>query len=230
MYTHAAIPGVIIESHTKLEVTNTAQNFHWKGYGFKMSIPAECLPAKAEFKHYTIHLYATISQECYSFPKHHELMSTVYWIRCNPPCRFKKPITIEMQHCATGEAFNGLSFVRAVCSQKYIPYNFKKLVNRGSFFGSPSYGSILLHSFSGIGVVSSVDPQIPRSIEPQRKHTATLYYLSHSISTWTVHLAITWDLETCINVSKEYKLKSCINYILSSLNYELHHVLLVYRV
>ncbi len=100
LHMNAAIPGVSIESHTKLEVTNDAQNFHWKGYGFNMFIPKDCLPAKAESKHYTIHLYATISQECYRFPKNHELMSAVYWIRCNPLCRFRNPITIEIQHCA----------------------------------------------------------------------------------------------------------------------------------
>ncbi len=203
LHMNAAIPGVSIESHTKLEVTNNAQNFHWKGYGFNMFIPKDCLPAKAESKHYTIHLYATISQKCYSFPKNHELMSAVYWIRCNPLCRFRNPITIEIQHCAYGEAVKGLSFVRALCSQTYLPYDFKKLEPQGSFSDSSSYGSILLTGFSGIGIVSSVDPQIPRSMEPQRKHTATLYYLSKSISNWTIHLAITWDLETCINVSEE---------------------------
>ena len=62
-------------------------------------------------------------------------------------------ITVEIQHCARSEnvANLNLKFVRAVCSQKQLPYNFRQLQG-GNFTSHSSYGVIELDSFSGLAI------------------------------------------------------------------------------
>ena len=62
---------------------------------------------------------------------------------------FLKPITVEIQHCAKAENVGKLSFARAVCSQKQLPYTFKELPG-GIFSSHSSYGVIDLNRFSGV--------------------------------------------------------------------------------
>ena len=67
-------------------------------------------------------------------------------------CKFTKPVTVEMQHCARSEnvANLKLKFVRAVCSQKQLPYTFKEL--GGDFTRHSSYGGVEVNGFSGLAI------------------------------------------------------------------------------
>ena len=67
-------------------------------------------------------------------------------------CKFTKPVTVEMQHCARSEnvANLKLKFVRAVCSQKQLPYTFKELGE--DFTRHSSYGVVEVNGFSGVAI------------------------------------------------------------------------------
>ena len=57
-----------------------------------------------------------------------------------------------MQHCARSEnvANLKLKFVRAVCSQKQLPYTFKEV--GGDFTRHSSYGVVEVNGFSGLAI------------------------------------------------------------------------------
>ena len=186
------MPGVEVVGQTSLVVINAAQTFQWEGYGFNLHVSADSLPADVESC--VLHIYASISGQ-YEFPDNQELVSAIYWVRCEPPCQFKRPLTAEFQHCAKKAYSNKLTFVRAVCSQKVLPYTFKKVEGRGTFTDQSSYGSIQLDHFSGFAVTGE------GPIE--RLYTAGLYYLGRDVRSWEIHLVVTWDDEPHVTVSLE---------------------------
>ena len=122
------------------------QQITWPGYGLRLNIPKGCLPVGME--QCTINIKASLAGQ-YEFPENSHPVSAVIWLRCEDvQCKFVKPITVEIQHCAESPKLN---FVRAVCSQKQLPYTFKQLMG-GNFTSHSSYGVIELNSFSGVGV------------------------------------------------------------------------------
>ena len=185
------LPGVEVIGQTSLVITSSAQTFQWTGYGFKLHVPEDSLPVDVDSC--VLHIYASISGQ-YQFPGNQELVSAVYWVRCEPPCRFKQQLTAEFQHCAKKAYSNMLTFVRAVCSQKTLPYAFIKVEGCGTFTDQSSYGIIQLDHFSGYAVTG--DSPI------ERMYTASLYYLGRGICSWEIHLVVTWDDEPHVTVSK----------------------------
>ena len=170
-------------------VTNSEQSFHWTGYGFKLHIPQDSLPAGVG--RCLLHISASIAGQ-YQFPDNMELVSAVYWVRCEPYCRFQQPLTAELQHCANTTSSTKLTFVRALCSQEHLPYTFKEVDRRDSFAVQSSYGSLQLNHFSGIALAG-------RNIE--RLYTASLYYLPGNPRNTEIHLVITWDDEVHLKVN-----------------------------
>ena len=170
-------------------VTNSEQSFHWTGYGFKLHIPQDSLPAGVD--QCLLHISASIAGQ-YQFPDNMELVSAVYWVRCDPVCRFQHPLTAELQHCAKMTSSTKLVFLRAFCSQKHLPYTFIKLEELGSFTDQSSYGSLQLDHFSGIAVAG---------VSIERLYIACLYYLVRDLYTREIHFVITWDDTTHITVS-----------------------------
>ena len=169
-------------------VTKSEQSFHWTGYGFKLHIPQDSLPAGMD--RCLLHISASIAGQ-YQFPDNMELVSAVYWVRCEPYCRFQQPLTTELQHCAKMTSSTKLTFIRSFCSQKNLPYTFKGLEMRGSFSDQSSYGSLQLDHFSSIAVAGeNVD----------RNYTARLYYLDKSVYSMKIHFVIMWDIEPHVKV------------------------------
>ena len=121
----------------------------WEGFGLRLHIQEDSLPAGME--QCTLNIKASLAGQ-YEFPENSNLVSAVFWLRCEPTCRFTKPVTVEIQHCAKSENVDSpkMKFVRALCSQAQLPYTFKEL--GGDFNRHSSYGVIQVNSFSGLAV------------------------------------------------------------------------------
>ena len=174
-----------------LIVTNTPQNFIWDGYGLKLGIPKGCLPPSTE--QCTIHIKASVSGE-YKFPDNSHPVSAIFWLRCEPSCKFTLPISVEIQHCGKPRDISKLNIVKAPCPQKSLPYCFKKLHQSSRFYDQDekSYGAIELTSFSGVGVT------LEESEEKQ--YVARVFYLSREVYKHEIYLVVTWDTEAHLTV------------------------------
>ena len=126
-----------------------AQRITWEGFGLKLHIDKGSLPAGIH--QCTLTIKASLAGQ-YEFPDNSYLVSAIFWLRCEPMCKFTKPVTVEMQHCARSEDVGNLKlkFVRAVCSQKQLPYSFKEL--GGDFTRHSSYGVVEVNGFSGLAI------------------------------------------------------------------------------
>ena len=175
---------------TEFTVSTRGINFEWDGYGLKLHVQEGSLPAgMGECK---VNIRVSLSGQ-FQLPEDSDLLSPVFWI--SAPCKFTKPVTLEIQHCALREdesVLSDLSFVSAKCSQKDLPYRFKQL-DGGVFTAHSSYGSIQLDHFSGVGIFGR--KKTPRS------YCAHLYHTMKQIYDWRYYLAITQDLEAHITVS-----------------------------
>ena len=161
----------------------------WEGFGLKLFIEEDCLPAG--ITQCILSIQASLAGQ-YEFPENSRLMSAIFWLRCEPTCKFTKPITIEIQHCANLKNVTdlNLNFVRAFCSPKQLPYSFKPL--GGDFTRHSSYGVIKLNSFSGLAITQKGSDE--------RQYCSKLFYLSDYFSSHRIDLVITWDTETHLNV------------------------------
>ena len=165
-----------------------AQQIEWKGFGLKLTIHERSLPA--DLQQCVITIKASLTGQ-YEFPKNSHLVSAVFWLRCEPMCKFTKPIKVEIQHCARPENPN-LKFVRAVCSQKQLSYTFKQL--RGNFSSHSSYGVIELNSFSGLAITHEGSED--------KEYCSQLFYLGHP-DLCKIHFVVTWNLEAHLTVSAD---------------------------
>ncbi len=170
-------------------VTNSPQTFHWVGYGLKLTIPQGSLPAGVD--QCQLDIKASVAGQ-YQFPDNLQLVSCVFWVRSHPLCRLQQQLTVEIHHCTKMTSSTKLSFVRAHCSQKSLPYTFKQLDGRGSFSEHSSYGSLELNQFSGLAVTGE---------DVEREYIASLYYQQCDHRTLEIHFVITWDVEAHITVS-----------------------------
>ena len=176
---------------TVVVYSSHGQQIIWPGYGLRLNIPKGCLPAGME--KCTINIKASLAGQ-YEFPENSHLVSAIFWLRCEDVHKFTKPITVEIQHCAKSENVTNLSFVRAVCSQKQLPYTFKQLP-WGNFTSHSSYGVIELNSFSGVGVIQE-------GLTAERHYYSKLFYLSnYCLGGHRIDFIIMWNTEAHINVS-----------------------------
>ena len=171
----------------------TQGSFDWKGYGLRLQVSPASLSADiAECK---VNVWVSLSGK-FQLPEDSDLLSPVFWI--SAPCKFTKPITLEIQHCALREdetVLSDLSFVSANCSQRYLPYRFRR-VDGGVFTKCSSYGSILLNHFSGNAVIGKKGR--PRS------YCAHLYRKMKHVHDWRFYLVITQNIDAQITVSFLY--------------------------
>ncbi|MCG8625693.1 MAG: hypothetical protein MJE68_27305, partial [Proteobacteria bacterium] len=175
---------------TVVVYTSHDQQILWPGYGLRLNIPEGCLPAGIE--QCPINIKASIAGQ-YEFPEKSHLVSAIFWLRCEDVRKFTKPITVEIQHCAKSENTTNLklSFVRAVCSQKQLPYTFKLL--GGSFTSHSSYGVIELNGFSGVGVTQAGSED--------REYCSRLFYMPLNPNQ-KIDFVVSWNIEAHITVSQ----------------------------
>ena len=145
-----------------------------------------------------IYIKASLAGQ-YEIPENSHLVSAIFWLRCEPQCKFIKPITVEIQHCSTKQNLSRLKIVRAFCSQKQLPYNFKPL--GGRFDTDTSYGVVEVDGFSGVGVVE----ENPVS---ERLYYSQLFYCSYHSHQQRhesdIYIIFTWNTEAHINVSYSF--------------------------
>ena len=178
------INGVEVIEETEFTVFTQGDSFEWSGYGLRLYVPKDSLPASVE--ECRINIKASFSGQ-FRLPEDSDLLSPVFWISAS--CKFTQSVTLEIQHCALREdetALSGLTFVSAKCSQKDLPYRFTQ-VEGGVFTTHSSYGSIQLSHFSGFGVTG-------RKRTPQ-SYCAHLYHTMKQMYDWRYYFVITQDLE-----------------------------------
>ena len=167
-------------------VSTKGCSFEWKGYGLRLNISRDCLPDGME--ECRINIKLSLSGP-FQLPEDSELLSPVFWI--SALCKFKKPVTLEIQHCASRHqeaCVSDLTFVSTKCSQKVLPYIFKRL-DGGRFPADSPYGSLQLSHFSGIGITG-------RKSSP-RSYCAQIYYtIREEAFDWKVYFLVTLDLDT----------------------------------
>ena len=174
-----------------------AQQITWEGFGLKLHIDEGSLPAGIH--QCTLTIKASLAGQ-YEFPDNSYLVSAIFWLRCEPMCKFTKPVTVEMQHCARSEnvANLKLKFVRAVCSQKQLPYSFKEL--GGDFTRHSSYGVVEVNGFSGLAITQEGSED--------RSYLANLLYKEvkdHPARCIVdIYIAITWNVDSHHTVCFSY--------------------------
>ena len=176
------LPGVEAVAHTRVIITNSSQTFVWDGYGFKLHIPQDSLPAGVD--QCQLDIMASVAGH-YQFPDNLQLVSGVFWVR-HPPGLFQQQLTVEIQHCAAKTTSSTkLSFVKAR-SQGSLPYTFKQLEGCGSFTDQRPYGSLKLSQFCGLAVMGK---------DVKREYTGCLYYFGSKMHSKDIHFVVNWNDE-----------------------------------
>ena len=190
-------------------VSTEGGSFQWEGYGLRLHVSKDSLPAG--MGECIINIRVSLSGQ-FQLPEGTGLLSPVFWI--SAPCKFTKPVTLEIQHCTLTDheaVLSNLNFVSANCSQKDLPYRFK-LVDGGVFTKHSTYGSIKLEHFSGVGVAGS--EETPRSYCAHVYHTKKMDY------EWRFYFVIIPDLEAKNTVN--FLLMHCLIFFYrSNLSYRL---------
>ena len=162
----------------------------------KLHIKENSLPVGTD--QITIYIKASIAGH-YDPPESYQQVSPIFWFLCEPICKLEKEVILELQHCATPESTSDLSFARAVCSQKDLPYSFKLLNDGGQFSNQGPYGLLRLSKFSGIGTFLK---RLVRGNELRRWYFACLYYpISSDPISQEIHVVVTWNTPAHVTVS-----------------------------
>ena len=154
--------------------------------------------------------FKAIAHGQFQFPENTQLVSGVYAIAMTR--KLLQPATVEVEHCVdleTTDQCNRLSFVRAYCTQKDLPYTFEELKG-GDFLPESSVGKISLTRFSLVGIISSV-----KKLQPVKaRYLAHLLYYQVKPSKWTVVFLATRQIKTIVEV---YIASTCIFIIYCSM-------------
>ena len=187
---NSGLPGVDACGVASIVITNSSLKWQWEGYGLKIYVGDNILPIGVEQCH--IDIYSSITGQ-YKFPEEEYPVSAIFWFRCKPPCKFAKPVTVELQHCALSHNMSKLGFVKAVCTQKQLPYTFRK-VEGGSFSSYSSFGVIELNSFSGTGITQKKSKE--------RKYLVNVLYKEEELRVcFNFYFVVTWNTNTHRTVS-----------------------------
>ena len=181
-------------AETSFVVTDShSHSFEWQRYGIKLHIPEGAVPA--QHTECRVAIKACLAGQ-FIIPDDLQLVSCIYWLSC--PQKFLKPITLEIEHCASfqdSSQFSSLRFIVANSSQGKLPYQFRVL-EQGTFVHS--YGSIQVSQFSFFGI--SILKRIWRSWLPT--YYSRLHYIWKDVNTWDVDYVITLQLQAALTVSQ----------------------------
>ena len=167
---------------TSFVIDSHSQTFEWQRYGLKLHIPEGAVPA--EHTECRVHIKAGFTGQ-FNIPDDLQLVSCVYWLSC--PQKFVKPVTLEIEHCASLQDSSqsaSLQFVVAKCSQPELPYQFRVL-EKGTFVPQSSYGSIQVSQFSFFGIT------ISRRFSRLSQYYSALFYIQKGLNWWHVDFVIT---------------------------------------
>ena len=175
-------------AETSFKISNShSHSFEWQRYGLKLHIPEGAVPT--ELTECKIDIKVGLAGQV-NIPDDLQLISCIYWLR-GPQRPFHKPVTLEIEHCASlqdSSQSESLRFVVAKCSQTELPYQFR-LLEKGTFVPQSSYGSIQINQFSFFGITIS-----RRSSRPPQYYSA-LFYIQKGLNWWHVDFVITLNLK-----------------------------------
>ena len=119
--------------------------------------------------------FKAIAHGQFHFPENTQLVSGVYAIAMTR--KLLRPAIIEMEHCVhleSTEQCNRLSFVKAYCTQRDLPYTFKPLKG-GHFSPESRIGKISLCRFSQVAITQE-------GVSPGSDHVYLAHLLQYHIS------------------------------------------------
>ena len=190
----------------------SAKFFDWKGYGLRLHIPQNALPA-GQTK-CSVHIEASlVTAKQLDLPDELEVVSAIYNISTSMSMEFTHPVTIEIQHCVRKDHDHAaLSFI---VSKSDSSRTFQTLKG-GQFPTNHSYGCISVTHFSEYMIVllwrwlrrrllnattdTAVGPATHPTTEP-RSYRAQLFYIHDKRWMWKIDFVIICDLEVCLTVS-----------------------------
>ena len=186
------------------------QVFHWEKYGFKMSVPQGSLEADETCDV----AFKAIAHGQFQFPENTQLVSGVYAIAMTH--KLLRPATVEVEHCVrlkSTEQCSHLSFVKAYCTQKDLPYTFEPLEG-GHFSPESSVGKISLSRFSQVAITQE-------GVSPSNDHVYLAQLLQYHISLqppeWFIMFLVTKGLKLTAEVTLIFvKLRQCLSVIVCS--------------
>ena len=166
-----------------------AHSFIWQRYGLKLHIPEGAVHTECR-----VDVKAGFTGQ-FNIPDELHLVSCVYWLSC--PQKFQKPVTLEIEHCASHQdnlQCSNLRFVVGMCSQPELPYQFRVL-EKGTFVPWSSYGSIEVPTFSFFAI------SILKNFWSSQNYRSTLHYIRKDVNKWEIDFVITSDLQASMKVS-----------------------------
>lgn len=190
-------------AETTFDITCQACTYNWKGYGLRIHIPEDSLPASSP--RIRVVMKASLSGQ-YILPAGYELVSGVYWLQC--PVELSKCVSLELQHCS--DLSKQLSFVETTCTQEQLPYTFQHLEG-GVFSKHSSHIRLSLSQFSGWAVVQKQsDIQQFHDQQPERQiYVAKVYYANPTHNMWQMLFTICnkkgLDLEEKVGTDLVYR-------------------------
>ena len=120
------------------------------------------------------------------------------------PRKLLQPATIEVEHCVrlkSTEQCNRLSFVRAYCTQKDLPYTFKALEG-GHFSPDSSVGKISLSRFSQVAITQEISTNDTAVLDDDHTYLAHInhYLINLQPPKWAVVFLVTTRLRLIVEV------------------------------
>jgi hypothetical protein len=176
---------------TTFVITNYAEKFVWEKYGLNLCIRENSLPKGVE--KCTVSIGASIAG-LYQFPENFHLVSAIFWLRCEPACKFTKCITMEMEHCAKLENSTKLSFMRAKCTEERLPYTLEIIGDQ--FASDHHFGSVELNGLSGVGIAHD-------SSLCQRQYAVRVYHycIHKNVLSLRIDFVVIWNTKAHLTVS-----------------------------
>ena len=90
----------------------------------------------------------------YEFPEGSTLINSVCYISVSSSSELKKPVTVELMHCAHITDERQTQYLGFVSAKPGPPFKFEYLPG-GSFSSESQYGTISLNQFSLLAIVLS---------------------------------------------------------------------------
>ena len=182
-------------AETSVTITNEEQSFEWKGYGLRLYIPQDSLPAG--HTHCNIKIRVAVSGQ-FQFPDDSRPVSAVYWLSSGLDEEFSRHLTFEIQHCARRGTVGELEVVTANTTSHSLPFQFQHL--KGGVFSQFSpYGSIQLRHFSLWSIICNTFMSL--FVSPPQTYYCRIYYTEKKSWRCKAHLVITQNLDCYIQVS-----------------------------
>ncbi len=171
-----------------MEITNKSLKFN--NFGIKISVLENSLPEGVDTC--VLHISFELSTD-FETPANFELVSSIYRVKCEPKVQFKKPLTLEIQHCASlsSDHQQRLVFARATDRSKKF-----EILEGGHFPISKRHGSIQLTRFSRLGVFFRKVFGLPT----EKMYSALLFRKNLPHHTIDVKCVVCQDLATHVQV------------------------------